>query len=394
MADHASTSPNSGSTFPRFNDLPKEIRLTIWEKAASDPVPRLVLLRLKPLKKSRSEMEQEQGISTCQFLLTSEHDEYPWSLYGPVPIHYNLNRSFWDTREDLAEHEFIYGCYSSCKPPPILLACQESFKATSKFHPRAFKTSDSNPETYFNFQVDTLFLRFDVFNIASQELFGGEDMSMFTFLWYLRNILDPTDLQSVQKLAVVIDQEGYVNTGPTAFLENWLVDILSIFLGLKTLTLVLEHYDKTDGDHSTISFLQPLDLPGGWERVKQHFANPENLDNPVPLPPFEPLSFERVDLDILAQLIDVRFPNEDGKPAIPIIQYRVGHSLDFVKTHFFHALTLCGIAQNLETASSQAERARWQRSLSLCQSSRNDLRWYIVTPRPLAIRYRIPPPTE
>ena len=80
--------------------------------------------------------------------------------------------------------------------------------------------------------------------------------------------------------------------------------ILSIVLGLKALTLVLQHHHNTDGGRSIIRFVQPLGPPRRWEKIKQHLANPENLGNPGPLPAFELLPYENVNLDVLTEYMD------------------------------------------------------------------------------------------
>jgi hypothetical protein len=277
-------------------------------------------------------VEQEQGISTCQYVRRSENDGHPFSEIGSeidfsVPPGNPKLWNLWKSRQCAVEHELCYGCFSPCQPAPALVACRESSAIALKFYERAFKTPDSKPEIYFNFEVDTLFLRSDVFNVAGDNTWDAKG-SIHDFESDLADLVDPADLQKVQSLALVVDQSKF---NYLARFEDWLADILRIFLGVKKLTLVMKYLDKTDGDHSSIFFADLIDLAGSWEKLKKYFSNPVGWDHPEePWYLVEPFGYLSVKENWLAEHINNLFPNEGERPVIPLINYRVAFSIEFL----------------------------------------------------------------
>ncbi|KUJ06298.1 uncharacterized protein LY89DRAFT_542662, partial [Mollisia scopiformis] len=90
------------TSFLQFGELPKEIRLAIWEAAI--PGPRIVDLRDQPLKITAGELKDQ----------IREQKE---KMFGFHPMG---------------------GFKSKCPAPEILFACRESHEVATRYYERAF----------------------------------------------------------------------------------------------------------------------------------------------------------------------------------------------------------------------------------------------------------------
>lgn len=226
----------------------------IWEAALD--VPRNVHLKLKPLRKSQSEIEQEEGISTCQYAWKSENDGHRFNTWPEDTVkNYNLIQA----RELAAHYELRLGCCPASQPA-IPFVCRESSKAAlnARFYVRAFKTSDSVPETYFNFGLDTLYLCYDDIGLAFDAIWADTaDASAHTLVTDLEGWVDLADFQKVQNLAILVDETVF---DPSRYSERWIAFLLNTFLGVKNLAIVLKDHSKPVGGYSEIGFMDPIDL--------------------------------------------------------------------------------------------------------------------------------------
>jgi hypothetical protein len=53
---------------------------------------------------------------------------------------------------------------SDCPPPSLLFVCQESRTLASKYYQKTFGTPCAPGNTYFDFDRDTIYVRYDVFS--------------------------------------------------------------------------------------------------------------------------------------------------------------------------------------------------------------------------------------
>ena len=118
-ATNTATKPSRKQTFTKFNDLPKELRLQIWELAI--PGPRLVYL---------------SSLST-------------FKSHAPVPS--------------------------------LILACKESFEVASRRYSRTASGRCGMRETYFDFERDILFVDLRSFGQAGYH--AGKDTTAWKAAW-------------------------------------------------------------------------------------------------------------------------------------------------------------------------------------------------------------------
>ncbi|KAH8595078.1 hypothetical protein B0O99DRAFT_158032 [Bisporella sp. PMI_857] len=199
---HDATSTSShGLMFTIFNQLPTELRLKIWEAALPDP--RVINIRQKELRKRRPGYD-------------------------------------------------IMGVTSDTKTPSVLLACRESYSVSSKFYTPSFAPAGSIPETYFDLQRDTLYLRFDTFALISDGDWYGNTMDELGWLY------DSANLKRVQNLAVLLDPDPDQITNTAT--PSKLATILFLFGNVKNLIVVLSHFDREGDDQGDILFMEPIDV--------------------------------------------------------------------------------------------------------------------------------------
>jgi hypothetical protein len=149
MADTPATVPSS---FPKFNSLPQEIRITIWEIAL--PPPRIIHIESRDRKfyqcyRVRSDTAIDalnpRGIPTFFY-------DYEYSDERPDDSTASRFERFYNTRVD----KFRFATPSP--PPAILYVCHESQQVALKHHSRIFGTRYSPPGVYFDYKKDILFL--------------------------------------------------------------------------------------------------------------------------------------------------------------------------------------------------------------------------------------------
>lgn len=139
-------------TFHKFGELPKEIRLVIWEMAIAGP--RVVDLREEPLKITyQGFKEQVQELKARR-----EH------IDATV-----MEQELWvsmleDMNMEPDRQSQMRGFRSRCQAPRMLFACRESHGVGTKGYEQTFHTLASVPETWFDFHRDILYIRWDRFD--------------------------------------------------------------------------------------------------------------------------------------------------------------------------------------------------------------------------------------
>lgn len=228
----SSTAPaTEDAVFHRFGKLPPEIRLKIWKMAL--PGPCVVLLQRKALKKTVGDWEREnkaklrgdifQATSLGDTLEDRECKEHDLSIV------YSLE--YQDLRENngntptaelplsgASSNEKLVGFASGAEPPAILFVCWESHLLAAKYYKCVFSAAGSFPQTYFDFEIDTLYLG-DMDNRGRSGLFlETELLSTCTGLWALDNL---EDMSRVKNLAIQY---------PEAYIDNDLIYALPFVL--------------------------------------------------------------------------------------------------------------------------------------------------------------------
>ncbi|KAH7311879.1 hypothetical protein BKA65DRAFT_157094 [Rhexocercosporidium sp. MPI-PUGE-AT-0058] len=223
--------------FTCFKRLPLEVRLLIWE--ATLPGPRLVNIHQRPLRKTFLDYKEEnghewppldrwtEGSEEIDEALLEEAEYARMDVCSSLGLDGELPAAFHDAH--------LLGLSSNCPPPNTTYACRESYGVVSRHYTKAFACSGSIPETFINFDVDTLFLRADGFAHYAQGLCALE--RMIDGLTGHFEITDKNNLSRVQRLAISF-QCNY----DTEDLKNFLSVIFEVFDGVREISLIVKDY--------------------------------------------------------------------------------------------------------------------------------------------------------
>ncbi len=278
------------SEFRRFPDLPPELRLRIWTAAL--PGPRLVKIKQRLLKKTIGEWEVEtrqlwpimQGDlemadqSKDKNERRDDADEEgneagsdrnstygPWWPYANeiehrrVVIREDLAFAVRVSGEDLSDKNIynkanLVGIFSECSTTEIMFACREARAVFLRHYTPVFSCTGSFPQTYFDFEIDTLYLNHHVFSHYSN--FEGLASVRHDIEDRLR-IEDTENLKRIERLAVLVDPEDYTPIDPKPK-EEVLADILRTFGGVRQFSLIAE--DFADFLDDELSLIDPIDI--------------------------------------------------------------------------------------------------------------------------------------
>jgi hypothetical protein len=215
----------SEPSFSRFHELPKEIRLVIWEMAL--PGPRVVYLEQDLLNSHSC-----NRVWSNKIVDGTDDDEFHAQGYGS-------NDSETQKRDELGP--LSCRAFRSQSPaPPLLFACRESFEVASQFYAKAFGTWDGIPETWFCFERDILVLDW-----------GWEDGMHYD----LEDFSDD-DLKSVRKLAFFYPNDRYTPSDVMQLeYEEWLAQCLEGFCNLETLYFTTWPDQRRMTDRSNLALL-------------------------------------------------------------------------------------------------------------------------------------------
>jgi hypothetical protein len=122
-----------------------------------------------------------------------------------------------------------------------------------------FSTPSSVAETWFNPQIDTLYIKLDNFGVYDLLMGGYDIFDPFP-------VTDGENLRRVKKVAlywhVIVGRIRSRDPEIWSFLPNHVIGLLKLFSGLEELTIVLNHHeeDSEKGQGQEISFWNPVDL--------------------------------------------------------------------------------------------------------------------------------------
>ncbi|KAE8454455.1 hypothetical protein EG329_000078 [Mollisiaceae sp. DMI_Dod_QoI] len=320
-------------SFPQFNELPKEIRLAIWE--ASLPGPRIVDLREKLLKvkiedfkqhiqKCKSEREQQSNeridacvdnVATARALREESWLEHVNSI--EIPSH--LLEAFTEKRK----MEPMHGLKSRCHAPDILFACRESHEVAIRSYELAFDTVASQPQTWFNFHQDILYLRWDNFN-ATKSIFGRKFDDL---MYYIPYVFEEKCQCRIENLALLMNKKGVVKCDVES-LEELLASILCAFGGVKNLILVAKHvgsYSGGEHNYSQLSLHDPIDtdyLEVHHSYPYSHEEDRAKMEIIHDIPELD-IDWLQVDLEELQRLSEETTEERPTPWTVPKIEYKI-----------------------------------------------------------------------
>ncbi|KAF8850172.1 hypothetical protein BDZ45DRAFT_731737 [Acephala macrosclerotiorum] len=250
---------SANPTFTCFPNLPRELRLVIWEAALQ---PRIIPLRQTVAKnKTIGEWEDENNalwpvldgivVPRPPGHFSFEMDDHGFyertdhlqgleneCAYVRNELRYRyIFEEQREIREDPGDAAVVYRRHplvdltSEVPLPRLILACREAYWAITNL-PRSFTCGLSTPKTYFNFDSDTLFLRYDIYGSGhpSRKLEGVD--ILICDLWGGFRI---EDARKVRRLALLLDWTK------TTIL-SWIKYLLMIFSFLKELILVVNNH--------------------------------------------------------------------------------------------------------------------------------------------------------
>ncbi|TGO60921.1 hypothetical protein BOTNAR_0137g00210 [Botryotinia narcissicola] len=230
-----------GKTFTPFRKLPLELRLIIWGLAK--PAGRIIELDLL----ERSTIKEE------------------WNFARP-PQAPDQSDDTENGDENSVRYNRLWGFKSNAPIPALLLACRESHGVASKWYPRVFQCyaddpealrfpptvqgpgSVSLPQTYFNFEDDTLFITPDTFrprfnaeiDAVTRRFYNLAQVPEHTISGVSRLVYDQ-DFSRIRNLAIQLTSDQW-DLDWDAHTE-WLARFLERgFRELKTLTIVVDHH--------------------------------------------------------------------------------------------------------------------------------------------------------
>jgi hypothetical protein len=198
--------------FTLFNQLPSELRLQIWELAL--PGPRVMHIKERLVGKTK--VESQRRDSNFENLLPGCADDDMLSLRSDNIL------------------------------PSELFACRDFRQVALKFYVKSLALAKSTPETYFDFDVDTMYLRFGTFA-------GTDTVWLDKFIQQLESMYDSDDFRKVKKLAILLDlPEGRDYYHGLAKIWRW-------FGSFRKLTVVVSDFDQGEDDRGIIICVKFVD---------------------------------------------------------------------------------------------------------------------------------------
>lgn len=160
------------STFSQFPKLPTEIRLMTWKAAL--PGPRIVEINIGKLKHNLEDREVEDANTEEstnsiweRFLRFDDQEvEEVRSMEGEPALDQKAVDGARPTEIETAPAEapVFLGIRSSCVPPAVLFVNREAHEVAAKYFEKAFPYEVALAQTWFDFDLDTLYIRYDKFN--------------------------------------------------------------------------------------------------------------------------------------------------------------------------------------------------------------------------------------
>jgi len=292
------------AVFTKFPELPREIRLLIWEAAL--PGPRIVHLKIELFRscdfgtrRVRSDKTLACDCLHCKKYAPGkeieEHGERACTTADVAEEADNEDRG-WNTDDDadpdeqnLDGPETLWGFRTKSPAPVVLFVCRESHEVGAKVYTRCFPSLGGCPTIWFNYQLDTLYLNLDSFS-ERIVIPDGARMSV--------NGLDhfnPEELAKVENLCFYLENLGSAakNYG------RWLACLLGSFGGVKSFHAITKHSthsvwerDLTESEKWDLAIIEIIDIPA----ASLYYSS--NNCTEAPSPTFSGV-YPNIDMEIL-----------------------------------------------------------------------------------------------
>jgi len=354
--------------FRKFPELPKEIRLMIWEAVLPDG--RIVEILQRPLQTTvgkwdwpgapenpstqhridylTEEAPADQGqhsfMNTRIERILGYFRQEEVDITVPEGYHFDLLSNGDFEIENYLDLP-MPGIMSPCPPPSVLFVCRESYEVASAIYKRSFATHAGFAQTYFAPQRDTLYFKYDMFSYINLRVFHNA-------LGPLDSITDVDSLKSVESLAFLADPGletmDYHGDGRRDNFTFFVDDVLSIFRNLKDLTVVLGHYDTLSGDLPDVepyTFTDSVDLDEVREKYRNLLLDEQNWGQGSELPVPNMINQRRVMVNLkqLERRRSRQVINGQEPWKIPRIHYKVSITPSFMED-------LLSLRRNCESA--------------------------------------------
>lgn len=180
----------------------------------------------------------------------------------------------WYTEEGYQDAR-MPGIACQTPTPAILLACKESYNVASKLYQRTFACRGSIPETYFNFETDTLCLDWYTFKMYFAGFTTGfSNDAAGLQAWYCFGPNDLKDLSKVERLAVRTNSREHPELLWYAEdIEEDIANLMRVFQGVKVLSIIAPSFEDSDRIDETVPDLQMFDavnVEGTLDLYKSH----------------------------------------------------------------------------------------------------------------------------
>lgn len=204
--------PMALTSFPQFSSLPAEIRQMIWQVAV---FPRIVYLEMV-----------DEAKHTCSRVWSMT------SIEGPESIgFFDLDNQ--STADRLRHGPWPLWSFKSQSIPPLFHTCKESQRVAERIYSKSFGTECAPPTTWFNFELDTLYLDWGVHDEDEEEMSGVD----FSF-----GPIDLSeDVKKVQNLAIY-GGEHPLDTP----VHEWIDHVLDYLGNVQSLTMVIPSHERDE----------------------------------------------------------------------------------------------------------------------------------------------------
>lgn len=148
--------------------------------------------------------------------------------------------------------------------PPLLRVCRESRFVVAKYYKPTFACPHSNPETFFDFENDTLYLDWDNFVLYQMKPATSEHDFQLG-VWNGFRAEDRGDLERVKRIAI-----RFSSNLPYGLAGN-IATILRIFRRVETLSIIVHHFRNEElavEDDSRLCMIDPIDVDKAIEIYK------------------------------------------------------------------------------------------------------------------------------
>ncbi|KAL2071462.1 hypothetical protein VTL71DRAFT_12697 [Oculimacula yallundae] len=245
------------TTFHRFNDLPKEIRLAIWEFVLLEP--RVIEMRRAIQTITHAEWKRKLEDSLKQYRELYPDEDHAIEPEEPIQnatqISTQISTSSTLKVSPEEEKDVLWDglqCFASV--PALLSVSHEARTVAAAFYERPFNSLINSENINMNFQHDTLYLYYNkYFSKPGRDTEESEN--------YLPTF-DRHVMRRVENLAIRVDRKPtYRWERPS--LEEYIATLLLFFTGVKVLTVIFK--DFTAGDEAEIALCEPVDFEMAME---------------------------------------------------------------------------------------------------------------------------------